>query len=416
MTATWPEAFETAFELYEVQELVGQGGSGKVFKVTNADQKPFGIKCLDPDRVTRDKLKRFQNELSFCREHRHRNVVAVLAYGRATVKGRSCPFYVMPYYPATLRHLMKQGISHNKVLPYFSQILDGVEAAHLLDIWHRDLKPENILHSPESDTLVVADFGIAHFAEEYLLTLVETGPSDRLANFQYAAPEQRVRDQVVDKRCDIFALGLILNEMFTGNVIQGTRFMTISTQAPGYAYLDELVDLMVCQVPHERPSSIDEIKQSLIARENEFVSRQKLDRLRQRVVPRYALNDPLIDEPVTLDDVDYREGRLVFILSQPVNSVWINHFKTPGSLSSIVGHELRRFRFHGNEAVIALTSEASAQRLVGWFKEGMQNANSTYKRQRMEKQKRKEEKDRQRLERETQEEEKRQRILRSIRV
>jgi serine/threonine protein kinase len=60
---------------------------------------------------------------------------------------------------------------------------------------HRDLKPENILVSTAAD-LVVADFGAAHFAEELLHTAVKTGDAERLANFRYAAPEQRANEAV----------------------------------------------------------------------------------------------------------------------------------------------------------------------------------------------------------------------------
>jgi serine/threonine protein kinase len=81
---------------------------------------------------------------------------------------------------------------------YFSQLLDGVEAAHLQQVVHRDLKPENVLHDTKSDQLTVADFGIAQFEEEELYTLIETTPNRRLANFQYAAPEQRNRGAAVD--------------------------------------------------------------------------------------------------------------------------------------------------------------------------------------------------------------------------
>lgn len=103
------------------------------------------------------------------------------------------PFYVMPLYQHTLRGLMDAGIERNRILPLFSLILDGVEAAHLLRVWHRDLKPENVLCDANSGSAVIADFGIAHFEEDELYTAVETRNGDRLANFQYAAPEQRIR-------------------------------------------------------------------------------------------------------------------------------------------------------------------------------------------------------------------------------
>ena len=88
---------------------------------------------------------------------------------------------------------MKEGLKKDHILPLFSQLLNGVEAAHLRKVIHRDLKPENILYDPRGNRVIVADFGIAQFQEEELYTAVETKAEDRLANFQYAAPEQRKR-------------------------------------------------------------------------------------------------------------------------------------------------------------------------------------------------------------------------------
>ena len=101
---------------------------------------------------------------------------------------------------------MDAQIAHDDVLPLFSDVLDGVEAAHFLKVIHRDLKPENLLVTMPSRRVVVADFGVAHFEEEDLYTAVETREAERLANFLYSAPEQRARGRDVDCRADVFAL------------------------------------------------------------------------------------------------------------------------------------------------------------------------------------------------------------------
>ena len=80
----------------------------------------------------------------------------------------------MPLFDSSLRPLLREGINQGKIMPYFGQILDGVEAAHLSNVVHRDLKPENILFDKEKDTIVIADFGIARFQEDQLITAVET--------------------------------------------------------------------------------------------------------------------------------------------------------------------------------------------------------------------------------------------------
>ncbi len=173
------------------------------------------------------------------------------------------PFYVMPCYPKSLRDSIREGIKPEEVLRVFTQILDGVAAAHDKKVVHRDLKPENILVADDGG-IVVADFGIARFDEEDLITAVETRAQQRLANFQYAAPEQRVKGGVVDLRSDIYALGLILNELFTRSIPQGSGYETIGKVSPAFGYLDEIVDLMIRQDPRQRPSALSDIKAKII--------------------------------------------------------------------------------------------------------------------------------------------------------
>ena len=84
----------------------------------------------------------------------------------------------------------------------------------------------------------------------------------------------------------------MLNEMFTGEIQQGTSYRTIAAVAPEYAYLDELVASMLRQSPASRPRSIDNIKQQLIARQNKLVIQQRLSQLRQTVIPQHEIDDP----------------------------------------------------------------------------------------------------------------------------
>jgi len=171
---TRPRRFETAFNAYTVEAPIGEGGAGWVFRVRDANGAVFALKYLRPETATTNKRRRFQNEARFCERQDHPNVIRVLDSGVVVLATGTAPFYVMPYYPKTLRDLMRTGISPERVLPLFSQIMDGLEAAHLVGVHHRDLKPENVLYDPVADRVIVADFGVAHFAEEQLYTAVET--------------------------------------------------------------------------------------------------------------------------------------------------------------------------------------------------------------------------------------------------
>ncbi|MPN16793.1 hypothetical protein SDC9_164140 [bioreactor metagenome] len=110
------------------------------------------------------------------------------------------------------------------------------------------------------------------------MTAVETKKCDRLANFQYAAPEQRARDSIVDGSADIFATGLILNEMFTGKVIAGANYLTIKSVNSKYSFLDKVVDSMICQNPIDRLSS-EEIAFQIASEQINDQENQKLTSL-----------------------------------------------------------------------------------------------------------------------------------------
>jgi serine/threonine protein kinase len=180
--------FRTTFGTYTATDIIGEGGSGRIFEAVDDSGGMWAVKLLDPSKATSERTKRFKNELTFCLRNKHPNIVSVVDHGLSVSGKKASPFYVMPRYAGSLRTLLKSGIPAQKALPYFAHILDGMEAAHLQKVIHRDLKPENILYDAKGDLLLVADFGIAHFEEDELFTAVETKDSDRLANFQYAAP------------------------------------------------------------------------------------------------------------------------------------------------------------------------------------------------------------------------------------
>ncbi len=407
--------FQTTFATYTEVGVIGEGGSGRIFKVVDDSGASWAIKSLDSRKATKEKSKRFKNEVLFCLKNNHPNIVTVVDHGIFVQEKRSSPFYVMPLYQGSMRKLLKSGISTDRVLKFFANILDGVEAAHLQEVVHRDLKPENILYDTENDLLLVADFGIAHFEEDELFTAVETKDSARLANFQYAAPEQRSRGLEVDHRADIYALGLILNEMFTGHVPHGTGYRTISQAAPEYAYLDHLVTQMLRQSPEERFASIEEVKQQLIGRKNEFVSRQRLSELKEIVVPVTEIDDPLIADPPRLVKFDWDNKKLTLFLSRQVNSVWVWALQNMGSYGSLHGKDPENFSVSGDQAVIR-ARENEVQQIIDFFKDWLPKANQVYKNKVLQERKHEEETKRQQLALDIKQEEARQRVIKNVKI
>jgi len=411
--AKMPASFDSAFETYTVKEVLGEGGSGRVFLVTDEKGARLALKCLFPDRVSTEKRKRFKNEVDFCRNLDHPNVIRVLDSGLAILDKAKCPFYVMPLYPMTLRKLLDNGVRQEQVLSVFSQILNGVEAAHMSGVIHRDLKPENVLYDPNGKHVVVADFGIAHFEEEVIATMISTKATTKLANLRHSAPEQRVPGAKVDHRADIFSAGLILNEMFTKEVPQGTGYKLIASVAHQFSYLDPIVDRMIQQDPASRYSSIEEIKKELIARGNAFVALQQFKAKEREVVPSFTVDKVV---PTTIQEVgDWKSNTLRIRLNNVPDFAWIQRFQQPReNFSSIGGAHPSQVQFNGDKASI-YAEEHNVQAVIDLFKEHLRIADRGYQRDLEEAARREEQELRRQLTSEKEEAERRSRILKNVR-
>ena len=96
-----PISFETAFGMYVIDELLGEGGAGRVYGGVGIDEAPIALKVLAQDRATADKSRRFKNETAFLARNKHRNIVTVIDYGIASSGELVGPFYVMRRYNST---------------------------------------------------------------------------------------------------------------------------------------------------------------------------------------------------------------------------------------------------------------------------------------------------------------------------
>ncbi len=411
-----PLSFETTFGTYSVDELLGEGGAGRVYGGVGIDQTPIALKVLAEERANTDKRARFKNEIAFLVRNKHKNIVTVIDHGISHGPGGVvCPFYVMARYDSNLRSLLQAGISPDRVLPLFSQILDGLEAAHLQGVVHRDLKPENILSKGDSNSLAIADFGTARFTEDLVATTVETGPAQRLANFQYAAPEQRVPGKKVGAPADVFALGLILNEMFTTVVPQGTEYLLIGDVTKELSFLDAVVERMLRQAPDERPASIAEIKGLIQRHQSEAVSLQRLSQIDGTVIKSDKIDEPLAEASPRLIDADWDRGQLILTLDRPVTPQWIEALQRMTSFTSVLGKPPSVFSFRGSQAAVN-AAEHEVQMVVDNFKSWLPMASRTLKNLLEQAAQKDEAARREHLRREREAEEQRLRVTRNIRI
>ena len=98
----------------------------------------LALKVVDRSRVSRKQLARFHNEVRFCSQPHSRHIIHVLDSGKGD--GEEL-FYVMPYFPGTLRSKMRAGVKADDVLLLYTQVLDAVEAAHFLGAVTSHIKP-----------------------------------------------------------------------------------------------------------------------------------------------------------------------------------------------------------------------------------------------------------------------------------
>ncbi len=310
----------TIIDEYSILSQIGQGGNGTVFKANNVNQELLAIKVINSNQA-RDKVRRFRNEIEFCMQNEHPNIIHIIDSGRNKNENLDCCFYVMPLYDETLKEKMQKGISPENAVEIFINILCGLQYAHDKGTVHRDIKPENVLFNRSNNNAVIADFGIAHIAPEYLAADIKTTADDRLLNIKYSAPEQKTKGQAVDGRADVFACGLLLNEMITGQLAIGERYQLIASKYPDYDYLDELVSVLICQNPLDRLFPIQEILMRLdILSANKKKSKELSELIKNKIDD----TNPYVDIPEPkIIDLSISGNLLRLKLSYEVPDAWV---------------------------------------------------------------------------------------------
>ena len=97
-----PFIFTTTFATYIATHILGEDGSGRIFEANDNVGGIYAIKWLDPAKATKEKIKRFKNELQFCSRNRYPNILTIIDHG-VFIKGEgNSPFYVMPFTTAPL--------------------------------------------------------------------------------------------------------------------------------------------------------------------------------------------------------------------------------------------------------------------------------------------------------------------------
>ena len=212
---------------YRIVEKIGEGGMGVVYRAHDERlDRDVAVKVL-PEAVAEDvqRLARFEREAKLLASLNHSNVATL--HGLEEHQGQRYLVMELVEGESLAGVLARGAIPVDDALPIALQITEGLEAAHENGIIHRDLKPANVMVSPEGKVKVL-DFGLAKAWEGDPVTGSSSGLSQSptlahsgtqagviLGTAAYMSPEQ-ARGKPVDKRADIWAFGVVLFEMLTG--------------------------------------------------------------------------------------------------------------------------------------------------------------------------------------------------------
>ena len=245
---------------YRIEELIGQGGMGVVYRAYDLRLKrTVALKLVTPELALDDRFReRFVRETELAMSLEHPNVVPIHDAGE--VAGRL--YLAMRLVAGTdLRRLLRtEGpLEPSRALAICSQVANALDAAHARALVHRDVKPSNVLLD-ESEHVYLADFGLTRRLEEQGAQATE-GRS--IGTPAYLSPEQ-IDGRPVDGRADVYSLGCLLYECLTGQL----PYFRESRLAVAWAHLEEEPP-SASKLNPELPEAIDAVLARAMAKEPE---------------------------------------------------------------------------------------------------------------------------------------------------
>ena len=257
---------------YEIIRVIGKGGMGIVYEALDRElNEVVALKTLRSDMLSNpEHVERLKQEIKLARRITHPNVVRIFDLGKIL----NVPLISMEYVRGiTLEQALRYSgrVEFHVGIRLAREICSGVAAAHRAGVIHRDIKPANVIISYHAK---VMDFGIA----DPSITAVDARQNKRVlaGTASYLAPEQ-IRGEHADERSDIYALGILFCEMFTGNLpVKGATTEKIlrahldEAPTPPRSFLPDLpisLNNLILQClekePANRPASVDLVLEAL---------------------------------------------------------------------------------------------------------------------------------------------------------
>ncbi len=244
---------------------IGEGGMAYVYRgIQESLQRPVAIKLLIND-LSRDEeaRRRFDRESYIIARLTHPNIIHVIDRG---ISADEMPYFVMEYVEGVdLGTASKiNEISHTNKVDIIIQLLKALAYAHQNNVIHRDIKPENILID-DNGNVKILDFGIAQFYEEKQEVSNQTTSGTVMGTYNYMSPEQRESSDNVTERSDLFSVGVVMYELFTGKIPTGVFPEPFRLNDKIEPALNQLILRCLNQDPELRPESAEELKNGLLA-------------------------------------------------------------------------------------------------------------------------------------------------------
>lgn len=206
---------------YEILSVIGKGGMGVVYKARQEIMdRLMAIKMLHSHMVSEpEAVKRFFREAKTVSQVKHHHVVTLYDFGMSS---HGQPYIVMDYLKGkSLKQISKANgpLTFEQADIIFKQVVDGLAAAHALEVVHRDLKPENIVLTKQADGsewVTLVDFGLSKLKDEKGSRGKDVASITRIGDIcgspPYMSPEQCLSSRVVDPRSDIYGLAVVIYE------------------------------------------------------------------------------------------------------------------------------------------------------------------------------------------------------------
>ncbi|MFT4627135.1 MAG: serine/threonine protein kinase [Myxococcota bacterium] len=227
---------------YEVGDSLGSGGMAEVFRATGPDGAAVALKVLRE--TFPDVVRRFRDEGRIQARLDHPNVVRV----HEVIESATGPVLVLDLVDGPdLESVLSTGVPlpADEAEMLFRRVLSAIGHAHAHGVVHRDLKPANILLDGPLQVPRVTDFGVARITEDAgsLVDPARPRTTGFLGTPGYAAPEQAMSPETVDRRVDVFALGALLYELLSGAPAfpGGPMAALVAASERAYIPLDERV-------------------------------------------------------------------------------------------------------------------------------------------------------------------------------